>query len=419
MSQIKLTHIICRSRSWLLLGIFILLCVSSGLPEQNRTKLGNSVFLQEYQTFYRQQRLGLVINQTSKLNDERTLVLALMEKGARIQAIFSPEHGFTGLEEAGEKVSDSRFQNIKIYSLYGGNRKPTPDQMQNIDAFVYDIQDVGTRFYTYITTLKYVMEAAAQAGIPVYVLDRPNPAGGEVVEGPLLQPEHTSFIGALPIPIRYGLTIGELALMMRGEAWVPSDLDLHIIKMQHWQRDFFWQDTGITWIPTSPNIPSPEAAQLYSGTGLLGGIILNQGYGTDFQFRQIGAPWMAPKKVLKKMETSTLKGMQFEFLEYTPRAVAGKSSDPPYKDRLCRGFRIKITQREALRPLAFALELVRILKRKYPKRIYQKSEALTLMYGNDMLSGFLKGDVEFQELMQKNLRDEELFKQKRKKYLLY
>lgn len=415
----KIIHPIIRYGYFFALGIFLFLNLSVSLMSQNRTRLGNSVFLQEYSSLYRKQRLGLVINHTSKLADGRSLVNALLENDARIQAVFSPEHGFTGKEEAGKTVTDDRFKDIKIFSLYGGSRKPTPGQMQDIDAFVYDIQDVGTRFYTYITTLKYVMEAAASAGIPVYVLDRPNPGGGSIVEGPLLQPEYFSFIGELPIPIRYGLTIGELALMMRGEAWVPPDLDLHIIKMQHWQRDYFWQDTGIPWIPTSPNIPSPEAALLYPGTGLLGGIILNQGLGTPFPFQQIGAPWMDPKVINEDMDAGTLKGIQLEFLTFTPRAIAGKSTEPPYKDKTCRGFLLKITQKQSLRPLAFTLELIRVLKKHYPDKIYLESNFLTKMYGNEMLAGFLKGDIEFQEIMKNNQLEETRFNKKRQKYLLY
>jgi len=165
---------------------------------QPRVKLGNELFVENITPSLKRERLGLVINQTSCLPNGQSLIRALLEKGCFIQAIFSPEHGFSGKVEGGSEVENSRFQNIKIYSLYGQNKKPTPEQCSQIDAFVFDIQDVGTRFYTYITTLKYILQASAETGKSVYVLDRPNPAGGLIIEGPLLQPQFESFIGALP-----------------------------------------------------------------------------------------------------------------------------------------------------------------------------------------------------------------------------
>jgi len=214
------------------------------LAPERRVELGNEIFVKNFSSELQGKSLGLVINHTSVLPPGRPLFQALLEKGQKIQAIFSPEHGFSGTVEAGIEVKNNQLKDIMIYSLYEKNKKPTPEQIRGIDAFVYDIQDVGTRFYTYITTLKYVLEAAAEAQIPVYVLDRPNPAGGDIIEGPLLRPEYESFIGALPIPVRYGLTPGELAMMMKGEGWVPREFDLHVISMKNWRRSYFWEDTG-------------------------------------------------------------------------------------------------------------------------------------------------------------------------------
>lgn len=409
-------------RSAVLLVSLVLLAgpgIAYAIPDQ--VVPGDRIFLDNLPAELQGKRLGLVINHTAVLPDGTPLAEAMLKRGIPVQAIFSPEHGFRGLSEGGKSIADRLWENVQIFSLYTGGRPrgPTREQMQAVDAFVYDIQDVGTRFYTYITTLKYLMEAAGPAGLPVYVLDRPNPAGGEIVEGPCLQPEFGSHIGALPIPVRYGLTIGELALMMKGEGWVPPRTDLHVIKMAGWKRDMFWQDTGLNWIPTSPNIPSARTAVLYPGTGLLGGVILNQGLGTAEPFLRFGSPWMNPTQVLRSLPQAAQQGISLEILEYTPRAIAGKTSTPPYKDRLCRGLRIHITDSARLHSVHFTLELIRVLKELYPDKIYQESRALSLMFGTGDLAGYLRGEVSYDRLLNTMLRDEERFREHRKPYLLY
>jgi uncharacterized protein YbbC (DUF1343 family) len=394
----------------------------SETPQQNRVKFGNELFVESLPRELSGKRLGLVVNHTAVLPDGTPLHKALLNKGIRVSAIFSPEHGFSGRIRNGQDVSDSSDTNdVKIFSLYGNGspRKPTREQMAHIDAFVYDIQDVGTRFYTYITTLKQVLEAAAPAGIPVYVLDRPNPLGGEWVEGPILIPEYRSSIGALPIPIRYGLTCGELAAMMKGEGWVPAQVDLIIVPMEGWKRYYFWQEMGYPWIPTSPNIPSADSAVAYPGTCLLGGIILNQGLGTQEPFLIFGAPWMDTAKVIGRLPPQCLAGITLESLTFTPQALAGKTLDPPYKDRLCKGARIRMNERGRFRSVLFALELIRVITELYPERIFKNSQSLSLMFGTGGLAGYLRGELSFSELMEQVKQGEELFRKQRQPYLLY
>lgn len=384
-----------------------------------RTKIGGEVFREQFPSELHKRRLGLVINHTSLLPDGTPLYKALIQDGVNVTAIFPPEHGFTGKTEGGESIDDSFLGDIQIFSLYGKTRRPTLEQMKKIDAFVYDIQDVGTRFYTYITTLKYVLEAAAKVGLPVYVLDRPNPGGGIHVEGPLLNPKFQSFIGACSIPIRYGLTCGELALLMKGEGWVPTNVDVRVVKMENWQRRFLWPDTQLHWVPTSPNIPSADAALVYPGTGLLGGIILNQGLGTNNPFLQFGAPWLEPEKILRKLPQETYSGITMEQISYTPRALPGKAMNPPYKDKLCHGFRLNIHNGENFKSVFFTLELIRVLKELYPEKIYQESQSLPLMFGNDWLTKYLEGKLAYADLMTQVSHDEKQFLEMRSKYLLY
>jgi uncharacterized protein YbbC (DUF1343 family) len=388
-------------------------------PAPKRTKLGNEIFIQTLIPQLDQVKLGIVCNQTAILPDGKSLIQALMETGALVQSIFVPEHGFKGKLEAGEEVKESLLENIKIYSLYGKTKRPIPDQVRSIDAFVFDIQDVGTRYYTYITTLKYIMEAAAAYGKAVYVLDRPNPAGGIIVEGPLLDPQHQSFRGAFPIPVRYGLTVGELALMMKGEGWVPSQMELHVVRMTNWNRRFFWEDTGLRWIPTSPNIPSPETAIIYPGTGLLGAFTINPGLGTENPFLQFGAPWLDTESIIQKMGEGTDYGVDLQPLVFTPKSLPGKTLHPPFENRPCQGIHVRISQKSRFYSLRFTLELIRAIQERHPEEIRLYPESLSQMFGNDRLEKYISGSISFEELIREMEEDEKAFIQKREKYLLY
>lgn len=388
-------------------------------PTQKRTKLGNEIFVQTLLTQPPKEKLGLVCNQTSVLPDGKSLIKVLLEKDIRVEAVFAPEHGFRGELEAGAEIQNGFLDRIKIFSLYGKTKKPTQEQARSIDAFVYDIQDVGTRFYTYITTLKYVMETAADLGKAVYVLDRPNPAGGIIVEGPILDPKHESFRGAFPIPVRYGLTVGELAMMMKGEGWVPPQIELHVVRMANWHRRFFWEDTGLTWIPPSPNIPLPETAIIFPGTGLLGAFSINQGLGTPNPFMQFGAPWLNAQAIIQKLAGGTQFGVEMEPLTFTPRSLPGKTLHPPYENSLCQGIHIRIIQKEKFYSLHFTLALIKALRETHPQQIRLYAESLNQMFGNDLLERHMNGTLDYDDLLKKTELDEKAFLKMRQKYLLY
>lgn len=404
---------------------FILLLVVGGLSmtqvpaTQKRTKLGNEIFIQTVLPRIDQQKLGLVCNQTSVLPSGKTLLEAMLEREIPDPVIFTPEHGFKGIAEAGAEVHDSITAKIKIFSLYGKTKRPTQEQARLIDAFVYDIQDVGTRFYTYITTLKYVMEAAADFGKTVYVLDRPNPAGGQIVEGPLLRSEYESFIGSTPIPVRYGMTVGELASMMKGEGWVPSHVDLRVVRMTDWSRSFFWEDTGLRWIPTSPNIPFPETTIIFPGTGLLGALTINQGLGTSSPFMQFGTPWLDTRSIIQKLGGGAPFGVELEPLTYTPRSIPGKTLHPPYENRPCQGIRVRIVQKAKFTSLHFTLALIKAIREIHPEHIRLHRDSLNRMFGNDLLERFIKGTLSYDDLLEETEKDEKTFLRMRQKYLLY
>lgn len=405
-----------------LIVLVLFLCLSPGKlfsSTDKLVKLGNEIFLNKLAPTLKGKSLGLVINHTSVLPSGKSLIQALLEDGHTIQAIFSPEHGITGTVEAGKEVKNSQFKGIAIYSLYGETRKPTPEQMEGIDLLIYDIQDVGARFYTYITTLKYVLETAATAHIPVYILDRPNPVGGEMVEGPLMIPAFESFIGALPIPIRYGLTSGELAMMIKGEQWVPQDFDLHVVCMRNWKRHFYWKDTGLLWTPPSPNMPLPETALLFPGSSFLAAIQLNEGGGTPHPFHQFGAPWLKPLSLMDRLNGGQDFGAELIAIAYTPRSLPGKVLHPIYENRTCHGIRIKITDNEKFFPIRFALETIQALQEEWPEHISFDAFKLNRIFGNELLSRFLEGNINYETLLSRMEEEEEFFKQKRQKYLLY
>lgn len=384
-----------------------------------RVRLGNENFCVSFPADLNGKRLGLVINQTSVLPGGPTLLEKLVADGRTITAIFTPEHGLSGTVEGGEAARDGTWKGIRVFSLYGRQTRPTPEQLKNIDALVYDIQDIGTRFYTYITTLKYVIEAAGGAGLPVYVLDRPNPLGGRLVEGPILEKRFESFIAPLPIPTRYGLTAGELALMMKGEGWVAPAADIHVMPVLGWKRSRTWAGTRLPWIPPSPNIPTPESALAYPGMGLLGGIKINQGLGTDLQFLQFGAPWLDPEVLVRSWPSLANFPVRLEPVTYTPCAVPGKALTPPYKDRACRGLRLYVTEPERFYSLRFALEIFNVLKRLYPDKIAVASATLNQMFGDETLAQFIEGKLAFDELLRRMGDDDRQFLEMRKKYLLY
>jgi len=403
--------------------LIILFCVYLIIFKQTepikRVMLGNEIFISKHMPEIKNKNLGLVVNHTSRLPNGNHLVDALIENGASIKALFSTEHGFLGIQEAGQLIEDSQYKGISIYSLHGRIKKPTPEQVKDIDAFIYDIQDVGARFYTYITTMKYILESAADENIPVYILDRPNPTGGQIIEGPLLDMKLQSFTAPCPIPIRYGMTCGELALMMKGEQWIPENTDIRVIEMKAWKRHYFWEDTGLPWIPTSPNIPLSDTALAYPGTSLLGGIRVNHGIGTLNPFLQFGAPWLDPEIIIQNADTKAVQGIKLTPIAYIPRSLAGKTAYPPYKDRLCKGILISIEQKENFHSVEFTLDLIKTLRTYYPDQTKVITERLDSLFGNENLSLYMEGRISYEQLYNRMKADEEKFRHQRKKYLIY
>jgi uncharacterized protein YbbC (DUF1343 family) len=354
-------------------------------------------------------RVGLVTNHTGRNREGRQTIDVLSKApGVKLVALFSPEHGIRGL--ADEKVSDSKDEatGLPIYSLYGETRRPKPEQLKDLDALVYDIQDIGARFYTYISTLGYLLEEAAKVKLPVFVLDRPNPIGGVDVEGPIADSDKLSFISYHTIPTRHGLTIGELGQLFNRQRNIGADL--RVIKMEGWRRSMWFDETNLTWINPSPNMRSLTEATLYPGVGLLETTNVSVGRGTDTPFEIVGAPWIQGDKLAEFLNQRGLPGVRFVPLRFKPNASV-------FKDEQCGGVNIIITDRAAFRPLLTGIEMALALRKLYPND-WKVDNYLRLLVNTDTLERVKRGESASEIVASWNSGLQE-FRKARSEILLY
>jgi uncharacterized protein YbbC (DUF1343 family)/CubicO group peptidase (beta-lactamase class C family) len=329
-------------------------------------------------------RIGLVTNHTGRNREGRQTIDVLSKApGVKLTTLFSPEHGIRGV--ADENVSDSKDEatGLPIYSLYGDTRRPKPEQLKDLDAVVFDIQDIGTRFYTYISTLGYLLEEAAKAKLPVFVLDRPNPIGGVEVEGPVADSDRLSFTSYHTIPTRHGLTIGELAQLFNRQRNIGADL--RVIKMEGWRRFMWFDETNLTWVNPSPNMRSLTEATLYPGVGLLETTNVSVGRGTDTPFEIVGAPWIQGDKLADYLNQRAILGVRFVPLRFTPKASV-------FKDQQCGGVNIIITDRAAFRPVFAGIEMALALRKLYPND-WKVDSYLRLLVNSDTLERVKRGET--------------------------
>lgn len=355
-------------------------------------------------------RIGLVTNQTGRnLQGKSTIDVLFEAKNLKLVALFSPEHGIRG-ELDQEKIPDTVDEKtgLPIYSLYGETRRPKQEQLKDLDAIVFDIQDIGTRFYTYISTLLYVMEEAAKAGKTVFVLDRPNPINGLDVEGPIADADKLSFVVPHTLPIRHGMTVGEIAQMFNAERKIGAKLQ--VIKMQGWTRSMWFDETSQAWINPSPNMRSLTQATLYPGIGLLETTNLSVGRGTDSPFEIIGAPWIDARRLALYLNQRNLPGVRFVPIQFTPKSSV-------FKDEKCNGIRIIITNRSLFRPVRVGIEIAVALRRLFPSD-WKFENYNRLLANKEIFEKIVSTDSpeEIERAWQKNLSD---FKRVQALYLLY
>ncbi|MEM8727126.1 MAG: DUF1343 domain-containing protein [Chlamydiota bacterium] len=399
---------------------FIIFLVT-GLPVVGVIDLGVDTFFSEgHDKPYRNQRIGLISNQTGVDKKLTPTVEVLRKNGMKVVALFSPEHGWHGSGYAFEKIADGVVDNLPFYSLHGKTRRPEGRMLKGVDLLIYDIQDIGIRSYTYATTLFYVMEEAAKRSLPVLVFDRPNPINGLIVDGGMLEQKWRSFIGYINVPYCHGMTIGELALFFNGECKIGCDLK--VIPMKGWKRTMSFKETGLTWIPTSPHIPESDTPLFCASTGIIGELnIVNIGIGYTLPFKLIGAPWIDADTFAAKLNSQRLPGVGFLPFHYRPFYGS-------MKDQECHGVLIRVTDIGCYKPLSVQYLLMGMLKSLYPEQIERylrkvdraRKIRFNLANGTDEIYRMLSNERYAAWKMiahQQNGRDR--FKKIRERYLIY
>ena len=351
--------------------------------------IGSDILLNNEKYFNNIKNVGLVVNHSSDIIEinEQNNSIAPRFKNFNLKIIFTPEHGLANNYAAGEYIDDINDFNIPIISLYGDYFKPDVKYLENLDAIIFDIQDIGSRYYTYVSTMTNVMEICAANNIPFYILDRPNPISGKV-EGPILDEEFSSFVGMHEIPSRHGMTIGEIALMINEKKWLKDDLetDLHIVKMQGWKREMYFDETNLKWVSPSPNIPNIDSAILYSGLCLFEGTNISEGRGTNNPFEIIGSPWLDSDKLIEEINNRNLEGVQISKINFTPKSMKGKSLYPKYLNEECNGLRITILDRKKINPIKLTINLMNIIKKNHPKEFnFLDNNFIDKLYGSNNL----------------------------------
>jgi len=342
----------------------------SGHP--GRVQMGLDVLEAEKFAPLHGKHIGLITNHTGLDAEGRSTVDLLSHApGIHLVALFSPEHGLAGRND--ERVSSTKdaATGLPIFSLYAETLRPTDEMLAGIDTLVFDVQDAGVRFYTYTTTMAYCMEEAAKRNIAFFVLDRPNPLGGEIVEGPMLDPDKTSFTAYFPLPVRYALTIGELAQFFNEENHLACDL--HVIAMKNWHRNYFYESTAARWIPPSPNLRTLKGAVLYPGLEILQNAGVSVGRGTETPFEEFGAPWIDGAAVATALNARHLPGLRFTAQPFMP--VVGL-----YSGQRCGGVALRITDRQAVRSMHTGIEIATVLEKLYPTNF--DPAKLLLLTGN-------------------------------------
>jgi uncharacterized protein YbbC (DUF1343 family)/CubicO group peptidase (beta-lactamase class C family) len=354
-------------------------------------------------------RVGLITNHTGlDSTGRRTIDLLYQAPGVKLVALFSPEHGLSG--NVDEKVASGReaITHLPVYSLYGSTLRPTAEMLAGLDALVFDIQDAGVRFYTYVTTMAYALEAAAQKGLAFYVLDRPNPLSGAVVQGPILDADLQSFTGYFPLPVRHGMTVGELAAMFNNENTIGAKL--HVIKLRGYRRSAWYDETGLRWVGPSPNLRTLTQATLYPGVALVEGDNVSVGRGTETPFELLGAPWMQGQELADYLNQRKIPGVRFLPVDFTPTASR-------YANRRCSGVRIVLTDRQILDAAVLGIEIASALSHLYPQH-FEINKTLGLIGARWVLQAITHGQ-DPQAIAQQWQERLDSFRRLRAKYLLY
>lgn len=378
----------------------------------NAVKTGLEILLQDPAQYLGTRRVGLLTNASGVTRDLRPNIDALRQAGVNLVALFSPEHGLLGAAREGEDVTSGvdPHTRLPIHSLYGETRKPTREMLSDVDVMLFDLQDVGVRFYTYTTTLALAMETCAENHISLIVLDRPNPINGITIEGPVLDSNLQSFVGHGPLPIRYGMTIGELAQFYNHELNIGAEL--HVIAMQGWRREWWFDETGLPWVLPSPNMPTLATATVYPGMCLIEGTNLSLGRGTTLPFEIVGAPWLDAYALAEAMNTINLNGVRFRPIAFVPHANR-------FANVTCYGVQVHVTDRNTMQPVTLALHLLRTIRQMYPDHVVWNANAFDRLIGDASVRLKIEQGETIGNIVQTWTVAQHRFNAQRHKYLLY
>jgi uncharacterized protein YbbC (DUF1343 family) len=385
-----------------------------GPPPVQTVLPGIEVFLADLPPALRGKRVGLITNHSGIDRERRSDIdLIAAHKDLTLVALLAPEHGIRGTEEAGVKIEDDvdPKTGVPVYSLYmAEDRGPTPAMLKDVDVLVYDLQEVGGRTWTYVSTMALSMQAAAKKGIPFVVLDRPNPIGGEIVEGALLDPKFKSFVGMYPIPARHGMTVGELATLFNRQHGIG--VDLIVARVANWRRSQWLDETGLPWINPSPNLRSLAALTSYPGSVYFEGTNLSEGRGTERPFEQIGAAWLNAPAIARTMNDRALPGIRFEAITMAVAPTAAK-----FPGETIPALRFVITDRLTYRPVRTALLLIDEIRRQHP-RDFAWTGSIDRLTGSDRARLAIEGGT-LTALLDDWDREAAAFRQNRGPFLLY
>ncbi|MHB1050852.1 MAG: exo-beta-N-acetylmuramidase NamZ family protein [Bacteroidota bacterium] len=379
---------------WIIGTLFF---ISIAFGQHPAVKVGADVLFESKMDVIKGKRIGLVTNHTAVLSNGDHLADVLhSSKHVTLAALFGPEHGVRGDAPDGRTIRDTvdAKTGVPVYSLYGRINKPTSEMLKNVDVLLFDIQDVGARFYTFISTMFLCMEAAAENNIPFVVLDRPNPITGNLVGGPMRVDSLKTFVGWVPIPIAHGMTVGELALMANNEGWLneKKKADLTVIRMDRWKRSMWYDETSLKWIKPSPNMATLTTAIVYPGLCLIEGINVSEGRGTEKPFEYIGAPWIDGKKLADYLRQYNLPGVTFESIEFTPMEIPNVASNPKYKGKKCGGVYVKVSNRTTLNPVKTGIAVVAAIHALYPDSLKFRDRGFDRLAGTPKIrEEILKG----------------------------
>lgn len=397
--------------------------IVAGAGAQVHVRVGADVLMHEQFSLIKGKRVGLVTNHTALLSNGTHLADALnARKDVKLAALFGPEHGIRGDAPDGKTITDSLDvrTGVKAYSLYGAVNKPTPAMLKDVDVLVYDIQDVGARFYTFISTMFLTMEAAAENNIPVIVLDRPNPIGGTYCDGPIRVDSLKSFVGWAPMPIAHGMTVGELAAMANGEGWLKNaaKAPLTVVGMKGWKRAAFYDELSLAWVKPSPNMRTVSTAIVYPGTCLIEGVNVSEGRGTELPFERIGAPWINGDSLAALLNSMRLPGVTFEAAVFTPREMAGVTN-PKYKDVECHGVFFHVTNRRKFQAVRSGIALVAALHALYPTQLTFRDKGFDRLAGTPQVRTMIRSGSTVDEIAASWSIPLEKFLALRRHYVLY